>query len=86
MTDFRIILWFTWFVAGSWFRNATTLSTKQSRVPVRSTTAMPSPSESREPNYGEGGFGCAPGSEGAGVPGAIDGTAGGRSIARSIAR
>lgn len=25
MTDARIILWFTWFVAGSWLRNLTTL-------------------------------------------------------------
>jgi hypothetical protein len=23
MTDARIIIWFTWFVAGSWLRNAT---------------------------------------------------------------
>lgn len=26
MTDARIIIWFTWFVAGSWMRNATILT------------------------------------------------------------
>jgi hypothetical protein len=26
MTEVRIIIWFTWFVAGTWFRNASTLS------------------------------------------------------------